>query len=255
MAALKRDTDTLSQLLGGDAQDARAAVYLLGAEGASLALTAAPNPRPARIGGAAAHHMIRMSTEEPEEWWRARLVTAALRTNAVGLLPWMIGLAQDPGLIEARVHVHHADHGRVEEPMLAGVLRTIGYLSRLLLDARQDAGPVGPALATLRTCFTYLPRNADRGLVAGVCTGLGYLGLVEPLLDRLGPREPWMHDAVFNVIRHWMPAGAAGAEARAHAVQFIEERLTAAAVDEATARTLERARALLTTSGEAPASP
>lgn len=57
-------------------------------------------------------------------------------------------------------------------------------------------------------------------------TALGYLGRWEPLLQHLGPGEPWMHAAAHNVFWHWIPNPPEGASERERAPAWIQARLT-----------------------------
>ena len=67
----------------------------------------------------------------------------------------------------------------------------------------------------------------DRSIIIGLVTGLGYLGDWQPILEQLGPGEPWLHEAAKNVFAHWVPGPLAKSpdQERERAAVWIAHRL------------------------------
>jgi Ternary complex associated domain 9 len=184
-------------LLGGDVDDARAAVAHLALAGGhelcrgkqlrGLSLTQAAQEKLSKtiIAGGKA--------------WRGPGALAAAQAHAFDMMPWLLKTASrmDP-LVESKEFVDDV-FGSVRGCDLAGVLWSIGYLARLLHNRGEDSSI---AISMLSTIYASDP---SRPVMVGAVTALGYLGDWRAVLTNLRPGEPWLHAAASNVFRHWVP--------------------------------------------------
>jgi hypothetical protein len=231
-----------------DPRDARAAVYFLQAWGSGVTFTAGTNSSPIQLSPEAAAAFCDLAAAEADPDWRLRFARAAVKAGVVSLLPWLARAADLPETAERQLAIYHSAHGRIVERHLAFFLRAIGFLTRQLLNDNQLAAAQPgiealekrrPLLAS-RTAFPGRPESdspgleahrpddvPDRSIIIGLVTGLGYLGDWQPLLEQLGPGEPWLHRAAKNVFNYWVPGPLAKSpdQERERAAVWIAHRL------------------------------
>ena len=209
-----------------DPRDARAAVFFLQAKGGGVTFTAGTNSSPIQLSPEAAAAFCELADMEADPTWRLRFARAAVTAGVVSLLPWLARTADLPETTKHECLTWHWVHGSIVERDLASFLRSIGFLTRQLLNDNQLAAAQPgiealekrrPLLAS-RTAFPGRPESdspgleahraddvPDRSIIIGLVTGLGYLGDWQPLLEQLGPGEPWLHQAAKNVFANWVP--------------------------------------------------
>jgi len=213
-------------LLTAGGEDARAAIWELSTIGGGIGSVAHGDEVPTEVTDTARHRLTRLAEAERDPDWQWRFASASVATQAVDLLPWLVRVAQDPALVRQTHTVRHYRFGRSEEVAVADFLRSIGCLARLLLDEKRGQ-EAEKGVRALRERLAALRPNDHRSLVVGLTTGLGYLGDWEPILEHLGPGEPWMHLAARNVFEHWVP-GPLAAEPegeKLRAARWIARRL------------------------------
>ena len=122
----------------------------------------------------------------------------------------------------------HYRYGPIIERRTADVIRSIGCLTRRLLDTERPA-EAEASITYLDQKYASLRPDEDRSIVVGLTTALGFLGDWEPILTHLGAGEPWMHVAARNVFEKWMPGPLVREPEgeRERAVRWINLRLRA----------------------------
>ena len=207
---------------GGD--DARASIMDLQNLGGGALLEALPAYSISKLDEASREHFWEIAAEEGDPNWRRRIAKAAAELKTTNLLPQLVEWVDSSELAASTVTAQNSKFGAYTTTCLSDVLRSIGYLARLLRDDdRIDEAE--HAIAVLHARAADLPQEEDRSLVAGLTTALGYLGEWEPLLTYLRPGEPWMHCAADNVFTHWVPMPPDGLAERERAARWIVQRL------------------------------
>lgn len=216
--------DNYSTMLESGGDDARAAVYRLNESGGAT-LEEADRTSPANLRGSAMRRFQELAEAERERSWQHVFSRAAVKVEATGLVPWLLKLADSPGMNEG-VTIYHSKYGRIEERFVADVLRAIGYMARMLFISDR-AAQAQEAVSYLCQRHASVKPDEERCTVVGLATGLGYLGEWEPILTHLGPGEPWMHDAAVNVFENWVPSPLAGdpEKERERAAHWVIRRL------------------------------
>ncbi|MBC7816623.1 MAG: hypothetical protein IAG10_07025 [Planctomycetaceae bacterium] len=225
------DKEDYEALLSAGESDARAAVDRLNTFGCGITLAASEDGSPIKLSAEAQQRFRTRAEAEQDVVWQLRFARAAVKCHAVTLLDWLVETATAPELAEQEMRTFYDTYGLVVERYLTDFLRSIGYLTRRLLDDKQAAAaqPGIDALLRYQTAWlavtegsTPSPRTptatADsepdaaphRSIIRGLVTALGYLGDWEPLLTQLGSGEPWLHDAARNVFKHWVPGPLSG---------------------------------------------
>lgn len=110
--------------------------------------------------------------------------------------------------------------GKIEEHSLAIIFRVIGFLARESIK-QQNEDIAGKALKFLENYYSKLPHNIHRSITVGLTTALGYMGKWEPILSHLDSGEPWMHKAVENIFKYWVPQIPEGKAERERAAIWI----------------------------------
>lgn len=220
-----QDKDYQAMLsVGGN--DASAAVYRLTAYGGGRIFTA-DKGYPTKLDDASMQQLRKMAEEEKELIWQYKFALASIEVHAFDLLPCVIKVASTSEISDNQDNLYHLRFGRITEPCLSNILRAIGYLARLLLDEKRGE-EAAPGVAHLRERYAAVAPDENRSVVVGLTTGLGYLGDWDPILTHLGPGEPWMHEAAFNIFKHWFPTPldkASSEEQLEKAARWIARRL------------------------------
>lgn len=217
----KDDCETLLAR-GGD--DAKGAIFRLGAYGGGIFTVGDFNSRPTELGDDTLQALHEFAMNEDDPPWHRRHASAAVKVNAVNLLPWLLQVSTSTKLREGTDTSFHTVFGVLSERLLADVLRAIGYLARRLRDDDRVEETTAAA-AALEKEYAAISSDTDRSIVVGVTTALGYLGQWEPILTHLGPGEPWMHEAAQSVFRYWVAKPPEGTPERERAARWIVRRL------------------------------
>ncbi|HEU0301990.1 MAG TPA: hypothetical protein VFR37_21220 [Longimicrobium sp.] len=212
-------------LLASDHEDdRRAAVYDLSFLGLGALLKGRPSPS-LHLGERAKGLFCEMAEAEQNATWQARFACAAAAADTVELLPWLMRIAeQNPRLREGTNSVYDLSYGRIEEMLLAVVLRAIGLLARRL----HDDGPAhaAEAIRYLDGLYGTDGEGVDRGIVVGLATGLGYLGRWTPILSQVGRPHPYLEEVANSVFTYWLPHGPPGIAEREAAAAWMHMRRT-----------------------------
>lgn len=224
---------------GGDA--AKAAAYQLSFYGLG-SLLKADSFFGVRLSRSAVGKLNELAEDTHSASWQARLACAAAYAHSLDLLPWLVKIAgSNSNLVVQTNSIYDREFARTnEESLLAVVFRAIGALSRFLLDDnRRDEAEIG--IAFLRKQYrNRFAQKTDPSIIAGLTTGLCYLGKWKPVLANLGEEFYYVHVAAENVFDRWIPRGEEGIMERERAAQWIARRRIQAGVPPAVRDTLNR---------------
>lgn len=188
-------------LLIRDGDEAKAVILELGARAGGDVFFAEP-VYPIKLTEESLGRLREIAAREIEPRWQNEIATASAKLHATWLLPQLLTWAHEPKLASLGETYYSSVFGQICERYLADVLRAMGYLARLLHDS--DHGADAAAAVALLLARASTLAGAERSIVAGCTTALGYLGEWEPILTYLGPGEPWLHRAAHNVFEYWV---------------------------------------------------
>jgi hypothetical protein len=187
--------------------------------------------------------LFRESAEKESEvrWFHYYTGTAA-KLYAVDLLPWLLTIAKSSQLKDLWTTYSHQKFGIFSESQLAMVFRAIGFLARVSIDSDKPEHGIA-AQAQLREWYAALPTEPERTILVGLTTALAYLGEWEPIMTHLTSSEEWMHEAVDNTFRYWLPKDRKrDLEERDRAARWIKMRLELPDLKPKVRSTLERTK-------------
>jgi hypothetical protein len=198
------DTEDYEALILQAGDDLKTAVYRLQAYGSGIQHAANYDSFPNKLDEKAQKAFVAGAEAEQDSLWQCCYARAAVKTQSLDLLPWLLNLSKDKTLTESQYEIWNNQFGLIIERLIADIFRTIGYISRLCIDKDPKDEVAAKALPMLQEGLARLTSDDHPSIRNGICTGLGYLGEWRPILENLGAEEPWMHEAAENVFKHWL---------------------------------------------------
>jgi len=148
--------------------------------------------------------MLALAEKEDSLKWRFFFAVAGAKVCAFELLPYLIKVVNTTSKWnDGTIDYYYHSYEKISESWLGMIIRTIGYLARLLYDNNR-AEEAKPAMDFLRELYHNLSKDTDRRIVIGLSTALGFLGEWEPILKNLGHGEPWIHESARNILKNWL---------------------------------------------------
>jgi hypothetical protein len=191
---------TIDELLLGDEVSVEVAIFLAGAAQMPF-LSEASEAYVVDLSEAARLRLLEASGDETNTRKAYRWSSAVAATNETRALPFIVRMASDPALATTIAKRSFRSTGFIEEPRIAAILRTVGYLGRKAHDdGDQNAASIAHQLLSSVNVVDAHPSVATARLL-----GLGYLGDWEPLLSALPPADDLAHLAAHNVVAIWTP--------------------------------------------------
>mgnify|MGYP001569933459 FL=1 len=210
--------EDLKVLINQGGEDARAAIFMLEMLGGLIVF--AERVTITKLDEASLQKIQDLAESENRLTWQWFFAIAATKVHAFELLPWLIKIVKETSYAkDGTIVYYHRSFEEFQESFLGMILRAIGYLARLLQDNNR-AEEAQAAVNFLHDRYRNLSKNTDRRIVRGITTALGFLGEWKPILENLGPGEPWIHEATRNIFKSWLSKGG-----RIEATRWIIQQL------------------------------